>query len=166
MSGSSFGAVLIFPAAVRYYHVHEDVGKKRSYNRMNQILFMSGRSGLCESYAGNMMGRIIMRFMEFRAWLSEYLGEERKFQTLKGRSFFYARYDCQQQVLVLRLRTEYRGQLRDNQIQKIFDRYGAGSQSERNMTSFYYDPWWPETPSRILAPTVPAIIKVWIDKER
>jgi hypothetical protein len=56
--------------------------------------------------------------------------------------------------------------LRDDQIQRIFERYETGSRSERNMTSFYYDPWWRKTPSRILAPTILAIIKAWIEEGR
>lgn len=107
-----------------------------------------------------------MNFNEFRTWLSENLQNEREFQTLKGRSYFYARYDRKSRLMALKLRTGYEGRLRDDQIQRIFERYETGSQSERNMTSFYFDPWWRETPSRILAPTIPAIIKAWVTEER
>jgi hypothetical protein len=107
-----------------------------------------------------------VNFEEFRTWLPDNLQIEREIQTLKGRSYFYARYDRQNRLMALRLRTGYQGQLRDDQIQRIFERYKTGSRSERNMTSFYYDPWWRKTPSRILAPTILAIIKAWIEEGR
>jgi hypothetical protein len=106
-----------------------------------------------------------MGFMEFQSWLSDSLRSERKFQTLKGRSYFYARYDSQNSVLAIKLSTGYQGKLRDDQIAKIFQRYETGSQSERNMTSFFNNPWWPETPNLILAPYVPAIIRAWIEEK-
>ena len=109
-------------------------------------------------------GATVMKFEEFEAWLSNRLKTEREFQTLKARSHFYARYDSHNRAITVRLRTGYQGQLREDHIRRVFERYQNGSQSERNMTSFYYDPWWPETPNRILAPAVPAMIKVWIEE--
>jgi len=106
-----------------------------------------------------------MGFMEFQLWLTGSLREERIFQTLKGLSYFNARYDSQNGILVIIRSTGKQGQLRDNQIAEIFDRYETGSKTDRNMTSFYNHPRWPETPSLILAPYVPAIIRAWIEEK-
>ena len=107
-----------------------------------------------------------MNFEELQAWLSERfnLHNELRFQTLGGRSYFHVRYDSQSRIMTIRLSTGYKGQLREDKIRRVFERYQTGSQSERNMTSFYCDPWWPETPSRILAPYVAAVIKAWIEE--
>ncbi len=107
-----------------------------------------------------------MTFKNFRQWLSDNLKNQQKFTTLKKRSYFYAYYDEESGLIKLELKTGSKGQLRDNQIEKIFERYKDGTYSEKNMTSYYYDPWWPDTPNRILAPTIPAIIKVWITQEK
>ena len=106
-----------------------------------------------------------MSFERFKQWLSDELTARTRFDTLGGRSYFHAYYHHDEGLIFLILRTGYRGQLRDDQVEEIYNRYNNGTPSERNMTSFYTDPWWPDTPSRILAPAIPAIIKVWIDQE-
>jgi hypothetical protein len=107
-----------------------------------------------------------MEFEAFQTWLSNNLIGERDFQTLGGRSHFNACYDSQGQTIVVRRRTGKEGQLPTNQIRRVFERYQAGLPSEINMTSFYTDPWWPETSNRILAPYLAAIIKVWIEESQ
>jgi len=104
-------------------------------------------------------------FEEFRKWFVQNLQTEQQFQTLGRRSHFYARYDQAKGFIKLRLRTGTQGQLRENQIQRIFERWEGATFSERYRTSFYTDPWWSGTPSRIFAPTIPAIIKFWIQQE-
>lgn len=103
-------------------------------------------------------------FEEFRQWILQNLQDEQEFQTLGRKSHFYARYDQQNAHINLRLRTGSRSQLRENQIQIIFERWETGTAAERYRTSFYTDPWWPNTPNRIFAPTIPAIIRYWIQQ--
>lgn len=105
-----------------------------------------------------------MPFEEFREWFLRNLQAEQQFQTLGGWSHFYARYDQEYALIKLRLSTGSQGQLRENQIQIIFERWETGTAAERYRTSFYTDPWWPNTPSRIFAPTIPAIIRYWIQQ--
>ena len=127
------------------------------------VYIISMQCGGVKAVSKNGKGKA-MEFDAFQTWLSDNPIGERMFQTLKGRSHFYARYDSHTQGIALRLSTGYQGQLQYNQIRRVFERYQAGTPSERNMTSFYCDPQWPETPSRILAPYIPAIIKVWIEE--
>ena len=105
-----------------------------------------------------------MPFEDFRQWLVQNLQAEQQFETLGRPSYFYAQYDQQNALINLRLRTNSQGQLRENQIQIIFERWEAGGGDERYRTSFYTDPWWTDTPSRIFAPTIPAIIRYWIQQ--
>ena len=106
-----------------------------------------------------------MNFKEFRNWLLDNLRDESHFETLGGRSHFHAHYDPQN-GLMFRLSSESEGQLTDEQIQSIFERYQNGTPQERSMTSFYTDPWWVDRPNRILAPYVPAIMRVWIQDRK
>lgn len=106
-----------------------------------------------------------MEFEAFQSWLQNNLRVVREFQTLGGRSRFNACYDGRKHSMVICRSTGKEGQLATNKIQKIFERFKAGSPSERNMTSFYTDTLWTGTPDRIQAPYVAAIIKAWI-KER
>jgi len=108
-----------------------------------------------------------MNFEEFQAWLSDKFSPdngELLFETLGGRSYFYVSYDSQSRFMKIRRSTGRQGQLREDKIRRVFERYQNGSQSERNMTSFYTDPWWERTPSRILAPYVAAVIKAWTEE--
>jgi len=108
-----------------------------------------------------------MNFEEFQGWLSNKfnLNNELRFQTLGGRSYFKVRYDSQSQVMNIRRSTGKQGQLGDDKICRVFERYQSGSLSEKNMTSFYTDTYWKGTPDRVLAPYVAAMIKVWIEEE-
>lgn len=103
-----------------------------------------------------------MPFEEFRQWLSQNLLNEKRFHTLGERSFFDARYDQQDALIRFRLKTGNQGQLRTDQIQEIFERWEGSTSLERYKTSFYTDPKWPNTPNRIFAPTIPAIIRFWM----
>lgn len=51
------------------------------------------------------------------------------------------------------------------ECQKIIDRYSSLSALNRNRAIYYTDPEWPITPSRIFAPYLPALIKVFINSE-
>ncbi|WP_041280637.1 hypothetical protein [Desulfosudis oleivorans] len=111
-------------------------------------------------------GEVMMNFEEFQAWLINNFNQntERRFDTLGGRSCFYVRYNSNSKVVSIKRSTGNQGQLNDDQIRKVFERYNTGSQSERDMTSFYTDTYWENTPDRILAPYVAAVIKTWGEK--
>jgi len=64
-----------------------------------------------------------MEFEEFQTWLSDILQIEHEYQTLNGKSYLYARFDNQNRVINVRLRTGYQGQLRYVQIRRVFERY-------------------------------------------
>ena len=107
-----------------------------------------------------------MTFEQFQSWLLINFNPNNElcFQTLGGRSRFHVRYDGQSRVMKIRRSTGNEGQVRNDEVYRIFQRYWNAPQSEKNMSSFYTDPLWEETPSRILAPYVAAVIKAWIDE--
>lgn len=110
---------------------------------------------------------MVMNFEEFQAWLLNKLNlnKELRFQTLGGQSYFHVCYDSQSRVMNIRRSTGKQGQLRDDKIRRVFERYQSGSQSEKNMTSFYTDTYWKRTPDRVLAPYVAAVIEAWVEEE-
>jgi len=81
-----------------------------------------------------------------------------------GRSWFEMKYHWFSKKVTIRRSTGNEGQLKDRQIRRIFDRYQEGSIYERHMTSFYTDPTWVNTPDRVLAPYVAAVIREWAEE--
>lgn len=108
-----------------------------------------------------------MNYQEFQSWLSDRFNPsiEVRFQTLGGQSYFYVRYDSQSRIMRIRRSTGKTGSLRDDQIRKVLERYKTAPPSARLMTSFYTDTYWKNTPDRILAPYVAAVVKAWIEEE-
>ena len=104
-----------------------------------------------------------MNFEEFQAWLSDRFNHnnELSFQTLGGRSQVHVRYDPRIGFMTVKRSTGNEGKLREDKIRRVFERYREGFPGERHMTSFYCDPKWPDTPDRVLAPYIAAVIKAW-----
>jgi len=107
-----------------------------------------------------------MNSQEFQAWLAERFNPsiEVRFQTLGGQSYFHVHYDSHIRIMSIRRSTGKTGSLRDDQIRKVLERYKTAPPSARHMTSFYTDTYWRETPDRILAPYVAAVVKAWVEE--
>jgi hypothetical protein len=109
--------------------------------------------------------RDIVTFEELIQWCLQNLQKERQFQTLGKWSHFYARYEQENEVIILRLSTGSQYRLRKDQVRRIFDRWLNGNSDEKYTTSFYTDPRWPNTPNRKSSPAIPAIIKFWVQQQ-
>jgi len=130
-----------------------------------------------------------MDFGEFIKWLSVNLTEFKSFKTLGGNKCFYAKYDQNNESVIIRnsrfplgkqKNPEFVGyQLGRNAISKIFERFHNASESEKYLSRYYQLPlskekymkgeynveYWPEAPDKIATPAIPAIIRHWIKNE-
>ena len=106
-----------------------------------------------------------MNFEEFIEWAKNSIKEQTKFQTLGKRSQFDAQYDRLNSIKI----TNSSGNtltINEERLKRIFERYVAEPTDMKHMASYYSDPKWPTTPSRIFAPYVPAILRDWVTKCR
>jgi len=104
-------------------------------------------------------------FKDFLRWLAN-LPKGTLIPTLGGRSGIGARYDPVKKELEI---TNSKGNdciMDVSDIRRIFDRYFSLDEAERNRAVSYTDPEWPETPNRIFAPYVAALIKEWLKGRR
>ena len=100
-----------------------------------------------------------MNFENFLEWLRINCIEPRKTKTLAEQSSFKAIIGNDGRSLTIEFGSEGRsGDLSENDLHFIWKRYRDLGGS-KHMTSEYNNPKWPETPSLILAPYVPALIR-------
>ena len=104
-----------------------------------------------------------MSFKVFFQWARNNLVEPRTFQSLGKRSQFQVRYNQDSNEMEI---TNSKGNVwhfRTTHLQRIFERYFALPHAQRHRAVYYTDPEWVETPNRIFAPAVPAIIRYWAE---
>lgn len=102
-----------------------------------------------------------MMFTQFLNWLGTHYTEEKNCDTMGGRSLFTARFIPGANLLLIGRSSGKSSSVDEAVLQRIFDRYQAASEIDRHKTSFYTDPVWKDTPDRINAPYVAALIKKW-----
>ena len=100
-----------------------------------------------------------MRFENFLDWLKKNCKEPRPTKTLGGRSSFEAIFNKNEKLLTIDFGSnDYSGNILENELISIWKKYWDLGYIKHH-TSEYTDPKWPETPNRVLAPYVPALIR-------
>lgn len=100
-----------------------------------------------------------MSFENFLNWLKKNCKEPRSTKTLGGRTFFKAIISNDGRSLTIEFGSkDYSGNVSENELVSIWKRYWHLGDM-KHMTSKYTDTDWSETPNRILAPYVPALIR-------
>lgn len=104
-----------------------------------------------------------MVFTEFIKWAKDTIPNWKEFQTLGSQSRFFAKYNYQENSIRIRNSRGNEHEINEDDLQRIFERYVNATAQTRNKASHYTDPMWPETPNRVFAPCIPAIIKFWAE---
>jgi len=105
-----------------------------------------------------------MSFKAFFQWARNDLIESRTFQALGERAQFQAQYKQDSNEMEITNSKGNVGHLRKMHLERIFERYFALPHAQRHKAKYYEDPEWAETPNRVFAPAVPAIIRYWIER--
>jgi hypothetical protein len=105
-----------------------------------------------------------MTFEDFLKYLKSNLMTPVKFDTLAGRSYFHAIFHAATSSLEIKNKSGSVGILDKNSLNSIYQRYSNAPLNRKNMTSYYAIDNWPNSPNKIFAPYVPAIIKSCLEE--
>lgn len=104
---------------------------------------------------------VVMTFEQFIKWAENRMTNWKGFQTLGGRSRFLAKYKKQQNSITVRNSRNREYDINTEALRRIFERYINAPAEMRDRAVYYTDPRWPETPNRVSAPYIPAVIRYW-----
>jgi hypothetical protein len=104
-----------------------------------------------------------MSFEEFIKWAEGAIIDWQELPTLGRRSRFQTKYDSQRGSMIV---INSRGKeyvLSRGALSKIFERYITAPGEQIHRANYYTDPIWPETPHRIAAAYISALLRYWAE---
>ena len=104
-----------------------------------------------------------MSFEEFIEWAEGAVIDWQELPTLGRRSRFHTKYDLQRRSMIVGNSQGQEYALSREALSKIFERYITAPGEQIHRANYYTDPIWPETPHRIAAPYIPALLRYWAE---
>jgi hypothetical protein len=108
--------------------------------------------------------KTLLYFEKFIKWAMGMSIDWVEFPTLGRRSQFLAQYNLQKNSIKIKNSKNKECEIKKTDLWRIFERYFNAPLEKRHRASYYTDPKWPDTPNRIFAPYIPAVIRHWTEK--
>jgi hypothetical protein len=105
-----------------------------------------------------------MSFEEFIKWAESAIIVGQELPTLGRRSRFHIKYDLQRGSMIVKNSQGKEYVLDREALSKIYERNISAPGEQIHRANYYTDPIWPETPHRIAAPYIAALLRYWAAK--